>query len=88
MARVEFTPAHVAAFARRWPCMGEAAEPLAFAFDRDGNLCDVSGDEGLDPAGVLALSYDAQHLAGLRDEETGPPSLDYLEGLAWPLVEP
>jgi len=37
---------------------------------------------------VLALSYDAQHLAGLRDEADGPPSLDYLEGLPWPIVEP
>lgn len=86
--RVEFSPAHVAAFARRWPCMGEALEPLAFSFDRNGDLCDVAGDSGLEPGGVLALSYDAAHIAGLRVEPDGPPDLAYLEGLAWPIVEP
>ena len=86
--RVEFSRAHLEAFARRWPCFGEPLEPLAFSFDRNGDLCDVAGDEGLEGAAVLALSYDAQHLAGLRDEADGPPSLDYLEGLPWPIVEP
>lgn len=86
--RVEFTESHLVAFARRWPCFGTPGGPLAFAFDRDGDLCDVAGDEGLDPAGVLALSYDAGHIAGVRLEPDGPPSLDYLEGLPWPLIEP
>ncbi|WLJ71179.1 hypothetical protein [Sphingomonas phage Carli] len=85
--RVEFAASHLAAFARRWPCFGDPSGPLAFSFDHNGDLCDVAGDEGLEPGAVLALSYDAAHLAGVRVEDDGPPSLDYLEGLPWPLVE-
>lgn len=54
-------------FASRWPCMGEQSSPtdfrgavLFFTFDVRGDLVDVQGDDGLDPAAVAALCADAR----------------------------
>lgn len=75
-SRIEFTPAHLEAFARRWPCFGEPSGPLAFTFAASGDLIDVEGDAGLDESAVLALSYDAQALAGLEPHRE--PDLSWL----------
>ncbi len=80
MIRLEFSAAHVEAFARVWPCLGTVSGPLAFEFEASGDLCGVEGDEGLDERAVLALSHDAAALAGLEahgDVDLGwlPPDL-------------
>lgn len=74
-SRVRFAPAALARFARVWPCMGDVSGPLQFEFARNGDLVDVQGDADLDGAAVLALSHDAQRLAGL--EPHGPSDLDW-----------
>jgi hypothetical protein len=84
MARITFTPSHLEAFARVWPGFRSDPDsdlaPLSFEFDSGGDLVDVEGDSGLDESAVLALSHDAQALAGLEARGASdlawlPPSL-------------
>lgn len=74
--RIEFSAAHLSAFAAQWPCFGDVSGPLAFEWNALGDLVDVEGDAGLDPAGVLALSHDGAALAGL--EPNGASDLAWL----------
>lgn len=49
--------AEVQAFRRRWPCSGLPDRKIAFEFDTDWNLVDISTD--YDGPDILALSQDA-----------------------------
>jgi len=50
----------VSDFADRWPCFGEC-RAIWFQFDkRNSDLVDMGNDAGMDGAGVVALSHDAQ----------------------------
>ncbi len=63
--RVTVSESGVCDFARRWPCFGDVP-PVGFTFDKgSGDLVDVSGDGGMDEAGVGALADDAKAYAGL-----------------------
>lgn len=61
--RVTVSADDVAGFARRWPCFGDI-RGLSFTFQRsNGDLVDLHGDHGMDPAGVSALADDAKAYA-------------------------
>jgi hypothetical protein len=61
---VELDESDVSEWASRWPCYGER-RPIAFEFERrNGDLCDVQGDDSdNDESGQAALANDCA-LAG------------------------
>lgn len=56
--RVTASKREVEEFARRWPCFGDV-RAMSFTFERkSGDLVDLTGDRGMDGAGVAALADD------------------------------
>jgi hypothetical protein len=53
--RVTISAEELNRFAERWPCFGEATEPLQLVFSR-GDLCEISGDESLSETAQEAVS--------------------------------
>lgn len=64
--RVTVSENEVDDFADHWPCFG-VRRALSFTYDKkSGDLVDLLGDDGMDEAGVLALSHDASNYAAKR----------------------
>ena len=59
-ATVTIPRATLEAFAGKWPCFGRVRRAVTACFDREGDLVDIAGDNGLDGPGMIALLDDVQ----------------------------
>lgn len=62
---VTVTRRGVSDWASRWPCFGPI-RPIWFAFQADGDLVDIKGDDPDDGGGASALATDAYFAALVR----------------------